>query len=71
MSPHLVGCHVHDVQYPHRDHRTPFTGELDFPDLLQWVDPSLPHTWELSPTRKSEEIKESLEVWKKAFPQTL
>jgi len=71
MSEHLVGCHVHDVYYPHRDHRTPLTGELDFQDLLQFIDPKLPHTWELSPTRKPEEIRKALHVWKQAFPETL
>lgn len=71
MKPYLVGCHVHDVYPPAHDHRVPLTGELDFTALLRHVDPSLPHTWELSPTRKSEEILKALEVWKKAFPDTL
>lgn len=71
MEPYLLGCHVHDVYWPKRDHRVPLTGELDFQALLQHVDPKLPHTWELSPTRKTEEIKKCLAVWRKAFPQTL
>lgn len=71
MKPYLVGCHVHDVYYPKRDHRTPLTGELDFQSLLKHVDPSLPHTWELSPTRKTEEIQKALIAWKQLFPQTL
>ncbi|WP_143184186.1 sugar phosphate isomerase/epimerase family protein [Rubritalea squalenifaciens] len=71
MEPYLIGCHVHDVYPPKRDHRVPLTGELDFKSLLQHVDPSLPHTWELSPSRDKEEIKQALEVWKAAFPETL
>lgn len=71
MSPYLVGCHVHDVYPPARDHRVPLTGELDFKSLLKHVNPTLPHTWELSPTRDKEEILQALEVWKVAFPETL
>lgn len=71
MSPYLLGCHVHDVYWPKRDHRVPFTGELDFQALLKHVAPSLPHTWELSPTRKKEEILQAKKVWELAFPETL
>lgn len=71
MAPYLIGCHVHDVYWPERDHRVPLTGELDFKKLLRHIDPSKPLVWELSPTRKTEQIKEALEVWKLAFPETL
>jgi sugar phosphate isomerase/epimerase len=71
MAPYLIGCHVHDVQWPERDHRVPFTGELDFKKLLRHVDPQKPLVWELSPTRKTDQIREALHVWKAAFPQTL
>jgi hypothetical protein len=38
ILPHLVGCHVHDVQWPARDHRTPFSGVLDYSErCLQLV----------------------------------
>ena len=71
MAPYLIGCHVHDVYWPDRDHRVPLTGELDFVKLLRHVDPRLPLVWELSPTRQASEIKESLRVWKTKFPETL
>lgn len=71
MAPYLIGCHVHDVYWPDRDHRVPLTGELDFKKLLRHIDPKKPFVWELSPTRKSAQIAEALEVWKKAFPETL
>lgn len=71
MSPYLVGCHVHDVYWPKRDHRVPLTGELDFKALLKHVDPTLPLTWELSPTRDKDEILKAKEVWELAFPETL
>ena len=71
MAPHLIGCHVHDVYWPDRDHRVPLTGELNFEKLLRHVDPKLPLVWELSPTRETDQIKEALQVWKAKFPETL
>ena len=71
MAPYLIGCHVHDVYWPDRDHRVPLTGELDFKKLLRHVDPRKPLVWELSPTRETEQIKQALEVWKATFPETL
>ena len=71
MSPYLIGCHVHDVYWPDRDHRVPLTGELDFEKLLRHVDPKLPLVWELSPTREADQIKKALQVWKAKFPETL
>ncbi|MBK1790318.1 sugar phosphate isomerase/epimerase family protein [Persicirhabdus sediminis] len=68
MQPYLIGCHVHDVYWPHRDHRVPLTGEMDFPNLMQYVSPEKPLVWELSPTRETEEIEQCLKVWKTSFP---
>lgn len=71
MKPYLIGAHVHDVQWPQRDHRVPFTGTLDYQNLLRHFKPEMPFTWELSPTRKAEQISEALVIWKKLFPETL
>ena len=71
MAPYLIGCHVHDVYWPDRDHRVPLTGELNFEKLLRHVDPKLPLVWELSPTRETDQIKEALQVWKAKFPETI
>lgn len=68
ISPHLIGGHVHDVQWPQRDHRVPFTGTLNYNDLLPHFPEGCPLVWELSPTRKSEEIREALMVWEHSFP---
>jgi sugar phosphate isomerase/epimerase len=69
MRPHIIGAHVHDVQWPARDHRVPFTGELDYEKLLEYFPENCPMTWELSPTRKTGEIREALAVWKHLFPE--
>jgi sugar phosphate isomerase/epimerase len=71
MQPHLLGAHVHDVHWPHRDHRVPFTGTLDYKNLLRHIPPALPHVWELSPTREAEQIRDALHVWNQLFPETL
>ncbi|BCU77544.1 hypothetical protein llg_22590 [Luteolibacter sp. LG18] len=68
ISPHLIGGHVHDVQWPARDHRTPFTGTLDYTDLLRHFPAGCPLVWELSPTRETAEIRDSLAIWQRMFP---
>ena len=69
MVPYIIGGHVHDVQWPARDHRTPFTGTLDYDSLLKFFPARCPLIWELSPTRQTQEIKDSLVVWKAKFPE--
>jgi sugar phosphate isomerase/epimerase len=68
ISPYLIGGHVHDVQWPARDHRTPFTGTLDYDSIFPFFPDGCPLIWELSPTREADEIRKSLETWKTKFP---
>lgn len=68
MSGHLLGGHIHDVQWPERDHRVPFTGTLDYPPLVANFAPDAPIVWELSPSRQAQEIRTALEVWDRVFP---
>ena len=69
IAPHIIGGHVHDVQWPARDHRTPFTGTLDYNSILPFFPEKCPLIWELSPTRKTAEIRDSLAIWKHKFPE--
>jgi sugar phosphate isomerase/epimerase len=69
IAPHIIGGHVHDVQWPARDHRTPFTGTLDYDTILPHFPEACPLIWELSPTRETSEIRDSLAVWKHKFPE--
>lgn len=71
VSPHLIGGHLHDVQWPARDHRVPFTGEIDYAKLLPHFPAGAPFTWELSPSNKSANIRDALAVWKHQYPGTL
>lgn len=68
MSPYIIGAHVHDVEWPARDHRVPLTGEINYGPLLQFFPENCPLIWELSPTRKPEEIRTKLAEWKERFP---
>jgi len=69
ISPHLIGGHVHDVEWPARDHRVPFGGTLDYAALLKFFPSGCPLVWELSPTREAAEIRNALARWKKEFPE--
>ncbi|MCP5542727.1 MAG: TIM barrel protein [Akkermansiaceae bacterium] len=68
VSPHLIGGHVHDVEWPARDHRVPFSGTLDYSRLLPHFPAGCPLVWELSPTRDAGEIRTALARWRDLFP---
>lgn len=70
MEPYLIGAHLHDVQWPKRDHRVPFTGSLPYDDLLKYFKPGMPFTWELSPTRGTEQIRQASTVWRRKYGWT-
>lgn len=68
IAPRLLGCHVHDVAWPARDHRIPFTGGcVDFDRLLPLVPKNIPLVWELSPRLKRLDIMEKLGEWQTRF----
>jgi sugar phosphate isomerase/epimerase len=69
VSPHLMGGHVHDVEWPARDHRVPFGGTLDYGPLLRFFPGGCPLVWELSPTREAREIRTALARWEAEFPE--
>lgn len=68
MVPRLLGCHMHDVQWPSRDHRVPFQGSVDYDRLLPLVPPRKPIIWELSPSRKREDIIMARDIWLSKYP---
>ena len=69
IAPRLLGCHVHDVNWPARDHRIPFTGgDVDFDKLLPLLPADIPLVWELSPTQKKLQIAEHVVEWRKRYP---
>lgn len=64
IAPRLLGCHVHDVTWPAKDHRVPFTGGgVDFDKLLPLVPATVPLVWELSPSQRKRDIIEQKTAW--------
>ena len=49
LAAHLFGFHIHDVQFPARDHCAPGGGMIDFHGLSAWVKPDHVKVFELSP----------------------
>ena len=71
MEPYLVGGHLHDVQWPHRDHRVPFQGSIKYDGLVPFFPKEKPLVWELSPRRKTEDVRDAFARWKSTYPETL
>ncbi|RYD32382.1 MAG: sugar phosphate isomerase/epimerase [Verrucomicrobiaceae bacterium] len=67
MKQWLIGCHLHDVIWPEKDHRVPFQGTVDFDRLLPLVPVEKPIVWELSHRRKKEDILGALPIWKQKY----
>ncbi len=68
LAPRLLGCHVHDVEWPARDHQLPFRhGGVDFDQLLPLLPEGIPLVWELSPKQKRLEIIAAREAWEKRY----
>ncbi len=68
IAPKLLGCHVHDVDWPHKDHRVPLsTGGVDFDNLLPLVPKGIPLVWELNPSQKRTVVAEQLKAWQTKF----
>lgn len=61
MAGELAGFHLHDVEFPGRDHRTPGKGMIKFEALTPYVKPEHIKVLELSPSIPVEEV---LAGWK-------
>jgi sugar phosphate isomerase/epimerase len=56
MAPRMLGLHVHDVDFPGRDHRAPGSGMIDFVALKPMVKPEHIKVFELSPGLTLDEV---------------
>jgi sugar phosphate isomerase/epimerase len=56
----LAGFHVHDVQFPARDHCAPGTGMIDYAALKPFVKPEHIKVFELSPSLPVEAVKRGI-----------
>ena len=68
-APPALGCHVHDVRWPFRDHCAPFSGEVDFPSLIPLFPKSCVMVFELSPRTTADDLRASAERWAQSFPE--
>jgi sugar phosphate isomerase/epimerase len=64
VQDHLAGFHLHDVQFPGRDHCAPGTGCINFSALKPVLKPHHIKVFELSPTLPVEEVKKGVEYLK-------
>ncbi len=68
IAPRLIGCHVHDVEWPAKDHRVPLTaGGVDFDRLLPLLPPHIPLIWELSPSQRRSTVLGARQAWKQRY----
>lgn len=63
----LYGFHVHDVQFPGRDHCAPGSGTIDFAVLKPFVGADNIKVFEFSPSLTVEEVKSGVEHVKKVW----
>ena len=71
MRHRVFGCHLHDCQWPSKDHRVPFGGTIDYDRLIPLLPENCLFTWELSPSAMPAEIEAGLARWKERFPGTV
>jgi sugar phosphate isomerase/epimerase len=57
MRDHLFGFHIHDVQFPGRDHCAPGSGMIDFVGLKPMIKPEHIKVFEFSPSLTVEQVR--------------
>jgi sugar phosphate isomerase/epimerase len=67
LSHRLAGLHIHDVQFPGRDHCAPGSGTIDFAALKPFVKPELIKVFEFSPSLPTEAAKTGIAYLKKIW----
>jgi sugar phosphate isomerase/epimerase len=60
MASRLLGFHVHDVEYPGRDHRPPGSGMINFEILKPAIKPEHIKVFEFSPSLSVDEAKKGI-----------
>jgi sugar phosphate isomerase/epimerase len=67
LAGRLAGFHIHDVQFPARDHAPPGSGVIDFAALKPLVKPQHLKVFELSPKIPVESVKRGILRLKKIW----
>lgn len=67
VADRLIGLHIHDVEFPARDHLLPGAGSVDYRALAPYVKPAHIKVLELSPSAPADFIPQALaflrELW--------
>ncbi len=67
IGPRTFGCHVQDCIWPAQDHQPPFAGDIDLEKLVPLLPADCLFVWEMSPRKKADQIRRSVQVWKERF----
>jgi sugar phosphate isomerase/epimerase len=67
LREHLIGFHIHDVQFPGRDHCPPGSGSIDFKALKPLIKTGHLKVFELSPLVSPDEAKRGVDFVKKTW----
>lgn len=67
LAGRLAGFHIHDTQFPARDHCAPGTGGVDFAALQPWVKPEHIKVFEFSPMLTVAQLKSGVEHVKRIW----
>jgi len=70
MANRLAGFHIHDVQFPGRDHCPPGSGMIDFAALKPFVRPEHLKVFELNPGVPVEELRRGVAHVKSIWGET-
>lgn len=70
LADRLAGFHLHDVEFPGRDHRPPGAGMIDFAALKPMVKPEHIKVFELSPRLTTEEVVKGVQHLKSIWGDT-
>jgi len=67
LQDRLAGFHLHDVQFPGKDHCAPGSGMIDFAALRPMVKPEHVKVFELSPSLPAADVRKGVEWLKKLW----
>jgi sugar phosphate isomerase/epimerase len=67
LSDRLAGFHIHDVQFPGRDHCAPGKGSVDFAALKPMVKPDHLKVFEFSPSLSADDARAGVDHIKKIW----
>lgn len=64
IAPRLLGCHIHDVEWPHQDHLVPgLANGVDYDRLLPLLPAGIPLVWEMAPNQRRAKLTQARIDW--------